>query len=150
MNVTTKTQELYAFFHLSLIDMERVAASLDKRCQTADTYLQEVLLRDAVVSYARPYSRNRGEINTSLRLGECFILESLKDCHSEIIECRNKLFAHNDLKGQGLQFGPGTSFSVAGYETVHIDHLVAPLRRLALKSHYRLMERMSELNTDGL
>ncbi len=58
----TPNQEKYVFRHLSLIDMERVEQSLSLLGKTDDPYLKEILFRDAVISYVKPFTDNRGKI----------------------------------------------------------------------------------------
>jgi len=142
----TPKQEQYVFKHLSLIDMERTLKSIEAMESLKDDYLKEALFRDAVVSYVRPFSDNRGEnIKRGLKLNQKNISKELKSVHKEIENIRNELFAHNDLTKQQVDFGPGTSFSIKGYEKVSFAHLVDPLKELALIIHKSLMKEMSEL-----
>lgn len=140
-------QEQYVLRYLSLIDMERVQRSLSKMEEIDDDYLKEVLFRDAVVSYIKPFSDNRGENQKKgLRVNQKGIPDNLKATHKEIETIRNKLFAHNDLEYQEPKFGPGTSFSVKGYEKVFCaPRLVESLLVLAKVMHRHLMNEMHEL-----
>ena len=114
-------QEQYVLKQLSLIDMERAEKSILKMNETEDEYLKEVLFRDAVISYIKPFSDNRGQNQRkSLRINQNGIPSSLRDAHKELEDIRNKLFAHNDLEYQQPSFGPETSFSVKGYEKVFL------------------------------
>jgi len=97
----TPKQEQYVLRHLSLIDMERVQHSLSKMKELNDGYLKEALFRDAVVSYIKPFSGNRGENQKKgLRISQKGIPAHLKAAHQKIEDIRNKLFAHNDLEHQ--------------------------------------------------
>ena len=147
----TQKQEQYVFRHLSLIDMERVQKSIEKMEATNDPYIKEALFRDAVISYIRPFSDNRGEnVKRGLKLNQKGIPKQFKSAHKEIEDIRNQLFAHNDLAKQDTQFGPGTSFAVNGYEKVFCEHLVEPLRQLAVAMYKYLMQEMKELKKNGL
>ena len=147
----TPKQEQYVFRHLSLIDMERVQKSIEKMEASDDEYIKEALFRDAVVSYIRPFTDNRGEnVKRGLKLNKKGVPKNLKSVHKEIEDIRNQLFAHNDLAEQKTQFGPGTSFSVNGYERVFCDHLVEPLKQLASAVFENLMQEMNELKENGL
>lgn len=147
----TPEQEKYVFKYLSSIDMERVKRSIEKIEISDDEYIKEALFRDAIVSYIRPFSDNRGEhLKKGLKLKQNGIPEKLKSAHKEIEDIRNQLFAHNDLEYQNVQFGPGTSFSVKGYEKVFFNHLVEPLKQLAEAVHKKLMQEMRELDEKGL
>lgn len=148
--LTTK-QEQYVLRHLSLIDMERAQKSLQKMQEAGDPYLKEALFRDAVVSYVKPFTDNRGEQQKKgLRLNQKGVPEKLKCVHKSLEDIRNKLFAHNDLEYQAAQFGPGTSFTVKGYEKFYSENLVEPLKELAAAVHQHLMREMKELETNGL
>jgi hypothetical protein len=147
----TPEQEQYVFKHLSLIDMERTQRSIEKVEISDDEYIKEALFRDAVVSYIRPFSGNRGEhVKRGLKLKQDGIPENLKSVHKEIEDIRNQLFAHNDLEYQNVQFGPETSFSVKGYEKVFFCHLAEPLKQLAEAIHKKLMQEMLEQREKGL
>jgi len=147
----TPNQEKYVLRHLSLIDMERVEKSLSLLGETDDSYLREALFRDAVISYVKPFSDNRGEHQRKgLRINQKGVPKELKSLHKEFKDIRNKLFAHNDLEYQSAKFGPGTSFSVRGYERFYSDDLIEPLKKLAFSVHRHLMEEMQELEENGL
>lgn len=147
----TPDQEQYVFKHLSLIDMERAQKSIKVMQASKDEYIKEALFRDAVISYVRPFSGNRGEhVKNGLKLKMSVVPKEMKNSHIEIEKVRNQLFAHNDVKQQNVQFGPGSSFAIKGYEKVFLNHLVDPLRALAESVHTKLSQEMSELREDGL
>ena len=147
----TPKQEQYVLRLLSLVDMERAQRSLAKMQETEDPYLKEALFRDAVVSYVKPFSDNRGENQRKgLRINQKGIPDKLKSAHKRLEDIRNKLFAHNDLEYQAAQFGPGTSFSVKGYESFYSNELVKPLEELAIAMHQHLRREMQELKKNGL
>lgn len=147
----TQEQEKYVFRHLSLIDMERVKKSLEIMNVTTDDYIKEAMFRDAVISYAKPFSGNRGEnIKKRLRINQKGIPAELRDAHLELIDIRNKLFAHNDLVYQKADFGPGTSFTVKGYEKVFVSHLLQPLLKLADTIHSKLMKELDSIEANDL
>ena len=126
--------------------MERVQKSIERIETSNDQYIKEALFRDAVVSYIRPFSDNRGEnVKRGLKLNQKGIPKELKSAHKEVEDIRNQLFAHNDLSKQETQFGPGTSFTVNGYEKVFCEHLVEPLKQLSVVMHEYLMQEMNEL-----
>lgn len=147
----TRNQEKYVLRHLSLIDMKRVQRSLAMLKDIEDEYLKEVLFRDAVVNYIKPFSDNRGDYQKKgLRISQKGIPSRLKSAHKEIEDLRNKIIAHNDLAYQEVGFGPGTSFSVKGYERVFVYHLVEPLHQLAEAVINQLLNEMHELKENSL
>lgn len=136
----TQKQEQYVFRHLSLIDMERAKKSIEKMEASNDQYIKEALFRDAVVSYIKPFSDNRGgNVKRGLKLNQKGIPKDLKSAHKEIEDIRNQLFAYNDLAKQETQFGPETSFSINGYEKVFYENLIEPLKQLVVAMHKYLM-----------
>jgi len=146
-------EERYVLSHLSLIDMDRVSRSIDFLSTTVDEHLREALFRDAVVSYAKPFSDNRGVFTKrGLRISDKNIPSDLKAAHLAIIRLRDKLFAHMDLDVQtpelnhfeinGEMHHP---FTVAGYGKVFTDDLVEPLRNLAGAVHAHLMRELHSM-----
>jgi hypothetical protein len=142
--MTTPQQELYAFHHLSLIDMQRVWESLDARRHARKKAVREALFRDAVVSYSCPFKTNRGVFG-KLKIDPILVPESLKPTHDEVVALRDQIVAHNDLTEQNLQFGPEFSFTVTGYASIHRDYLAKPLSELAHRMHDEIMDRMFEM-----
>ena len=147
----TSEQEQYVFRHLSLIDMERAQQSIEKMTASEYEYIKEVLFRDAVVSYIKPFSGNRGEhVKKGLKLKNNVIPKAMRKTHLEIENIRNQLFAHNDLNQQNVQFDSGSSFTVKGYEKVFLTHLAEPLKELAIAVHANLVDEMTILRENGL
>lgn len=149
----TPIEEAYVFRQLSLIDMKRAQRSLEYVADTTDEHLREALFRDAVVSYAKPFSDNRGiHVKKGLRLKEKGIPAELKATHAEIIRIRNELFAHMDLPRQAPRMDEykvggkrATSFTVAGYGKVYTEHLIQPLKQLTKAVHNQLLREMMEI-----
>lgn len=136
----TANEESYIFRHLALIDMERVLRSLEYLDDLEDEYLKEVLFRDAVLSYVKPFSGNRGVYTKKwLKItDEEYVPEELKSVHNDLVNIRNELFAHIDMKRQmphldinEIDGEKHLSFTVTGYEKVYADYLIEPLRQLA-------------------
>lgn len=147
--MTTQQQELYAFHHLSLIDMQRTWESLESWSEAQSNTVRNALFRDAIVCYACPFKTNRG-IHGKLILDQNLIPDALRAEHNEVIALRDQIVAHNDLNIQNLNFGPGTCFTVNGYENIHKDYLVEPLKRLSHAVHSSIMNKMHELEKEGL
>lgn len=150
--MNTAPRERYVLYYLTLIDLERVLRSLRNIQATADEYLKEALFRDAVVSYAKPFSDNRGvHTRRGLKVPESVVPKELKAVHKELIHIRNQLFAHMDLDRQVPKIDVSTidgekhiSFTVVGYGRVYADHLIAPATQLAEAVHKNVMEMLRE------
>jgi hypothetical protein len=146
----TVNEERYVLRHIALIDMERALRSLEYLNELKDEHLREALFRDAVVSYVKPFSDNRGvHTKKGLRISENGVPKELKAAHKELVEIRNELFAHVDLKRQKPQLDvyeidgeKHASLTVTGYGKVYADHLIEPLKQLAKVVHSNLMKEM--------
>lgn len=129
--------------------MERVQTSVGYLSTVLEKHIRESLFRDAVVSYAKPFSGNRGISGQSrLRLADTFVSAALRVAHDEIITLRDKLFAHMDLDNQvpnvcldRIDGKLRISFIVKGYERVFTEHLVVPLGALAKSAHSYCMNK---------
>ncbi|CAD5374680.1 hypothetical protein RA210_U680001 [Rubrivivax sp. A210] len=145
------SKELYVLHHLTLVDMERVARSIQYLSTVTDKHIREALFRDAVVCYVKAFSSNNGiKGKRGLRISNAFIPSALIDAHDQILDLRNKLFAHVDLDNQApdvkVEIRDGrkhVSFSVKGYERIFAEHLVQPLGVLANKAHSHCMEQLN-------
>jgi hypothetical protein len=156
--MATTAKDRYVLHYLSLIDMERVQKSLDRISTETDDYIKEALFRDAVICYAKPFSRNRNISGTqTIKVKKAFVPKELSASHKEVISLRNNLFAHMDLDHQAPQvsveeIGGKKKFGaigVAGYERIFTDHLLAPLRRLASLGHSYLLQELSAIEPDA-
>ena len=89
--------EKYKFLRLYDIDFEMALQTIVilKRYKKND--VRYALLRDIVVTYARPFTESRGfQINKD-RHGVKFKNNKMKTLHEEMINLRMQLFAHTDL-----------------------------------------------------
>lgn len=132
--------------------MERVEKSVNHLSRTKDKFLKAVLFRDAVISYAKPFLNNNYSDGTKgLRINSKCVPAKLKTYHNEILALRNELIAHTDMTRQHPliekyedEVGPNFSITVKGYETIHEDHLIEPLRELAKAVHKHLINKRSD------
>lgn len=149
--MSEKHDDQLALAHLSLIDMERVQKSIEYLGSTDDKYLRAALLRDAVISYAKPFSNNRYSDRTKeLQISENHVPKEFKGIHNEVVALRDELIAHTDMTIQNPKIdkyqdnmGQNYSMSVSGYENIHKDHLIEPLFKLAKAVHTSLLRGRS-------
>ncbi len=87
-----------------------------------------------------------------LRISDSFVPGELKSAHTEILTFRNKLFAHMDIDKQAPKFSVDVidgnnhvSFSVVGYEVIFTDHLIIPLRALAMAAYTFLINELASI-----
>ena len=88
--------EKYYFYRLYSIDLDSTKHSLCvlKRYRRKD--VRHCLLRDIVVSYARPFSGNKGQDIPKHKLTKKVVPRNLRQLHDDLIKLRNQLFAHTD------------------------------------------------------
>lgn len=149
----TAIKESYVLRYLALIDMERTQHSLEQLSEVQDKHLRGALFRDAVVSYVKPFSDNRGHhTKKGLKINQKGVPKELKAAHRELVDLRNNLFAHMGIDKQTPQVDiheidgeKHVSFTVKGYETVYVDHLIGPLAQLAKAVHRHLMSELDEI-----
>ena len=60
--------------------------------------VQVALFRDIAVTYARPFSVNRGILIPKHHLSLTHVPKSARAMHKELIDLRNSQYAHTDLK----------------------------------------------------
>lgn len=123
--------EKYLFHRLSYNDILQAIQSLSvlKRYKKRD--VRFALLRDFVVSYARPFVGSKGFVCNNHKLNESLVPKDSKELHKDIIHIRHKLFAHNDLNFRdpkvvnwseaGILSFP-MSFKGSGYEKLDDHH----------------------------
>lgn len=96
-HVMTDTDiEKYYFYRLYSIDLDSTKYSLRvlKRYRRKD--VRHCLLRDIVVSYACPFSDNKGQDIPKHKLTKKVVPRNLRQLHDDLIKLRNQLFAHTD------------------------------------------------------
>jgi hypothetical protein len=149
--MNSKHDDQLALAHLALIDMERVQKSIEYLRTTNDEYLRSVLFRDAVISYAKPFTNNRfSDQSKGLRIGNNHVPRELADAHKEVLALRDELIAHTDMTAQKPavekytdEVGYNFSMTVSGYEVIHKDQLVDPLLKLSKAVHASLIRGRS-------
>jgi len=99
--------------------MEMAKQACDLLETQSDLAVQYALLRDLVVTYARPFSTNRGRTHKRHKLREEIVPAEMNPLHSELMTLRDQSFAHTDhdfrkpqiarwpRKGGGATYGMG-------------------------------------------
>jgi len=90
--------ESYRFLRLYSIDLDTAtkAIAVVQRYKRGD--VQAALLRDVAVTYARPFSVNRGVEIPKHQLPIRHVPKTARALHKELLDLRNWQFAHTDLK----------------------------------------------------
>ncbi|MBM1189342.1 hypothetical protein [Pseudomonas weihenstephanensis] len=105
------TIENYYFHRMYSIDLDTALHTLQtlKRYKRLD--VRYALLRDLTVSYARPFSVNKGKLAKHTLGVKKYVPKEMVPLHEELVRLRMQQFAHTDLnyynpKASSLGAGP--------------------------------------------
>lgn len=112
-----------------------------------DSFLQEVLWREAIISYGRPFSGNRIDGDRH-KIKVSVVPDDLRFMHDIVIDYRNKLVAHSDFD-QVSHFRIGNESEVGRSNTTVISSMSCKFRSIAswslyLKDFLSLVEKIHE------
>lgn len=96
MRFDVPTLEEYRFFRLYSMDLNDARVTLELTQRVSDDSIRIPILRDAIVTYARPFSKNFGRLHSKHRLTEEFVQKESLALHRELLEFRDSAFAHTD------------------------------------------------------
>ena len=153
--------ELYKLYRLYSMDFDmaiRTLAVLKRYPKSSNRYrlLQEIrysLLRDAVVSYARPFSGNRGVLFKSHSLPLKLVPREFRQLHSQLMTLRSQLFAHTDLSYRNpkvMQLGRLFPISVRAFDYESLNDEVCKLYKLISEAQHNLNLEIERLEAEHL
>lgn len=93
---TNRDAEDYRFLRLYSIDLEMAKQASDLLAKQDALDVRYSILRDLVVTYARPFSVNRGRLFKKHKLDDKVVPVTGKDLHLELLALRDQVFAHTD------------------------------------------------------
>ena len=144
-----KLQERYVFYIKATGDIEAALQSLALIPKTDDNYIKAALIRDAIVSYCRPFTRNdtvfphsrtvikkgqkKKKVSKQLWLPHSFVPPRKRVLQRKVMWARNKLIAHSPLKEREPRLALlGGQFFVTmkGFYYKELISLEAPLKGL--------------------
>ncbi len=76
------------------MDLNDARVTLELIQRVSDDSIRIPILRDAIVTYARPFSKNFGRLHPKHRLREEFVQAEQLALHRELLEFRDSAFAH--------------------------------------------------------
>jgi hypothetical protein len=94
--VTHLEAEAWRFYRLYSIDLEGAKQTIQMLKRFAEADVRYAILRDAIVAYARPFSKNRGRFLKHHRLSDAIVPREFVALHAELITLRDRAFAHTD------------------------------------------------------
>jgi hypothetical protein len=124
--------EQYYFLRLYAIDFDSTLHSLRilRRYRRKD--VRYCILRELVVSYARPFSKNKGLHIPKHEMGKDVVPTELRTLHDELVILRQEQFAHTDYTYRKPKVAnwssPGRRWfpmSFRGYDYSSLDKRVA-------------------------
>lgn len=98
-----RVEERYYFYRLSDHDLEHAKFALERVMKVEDKFLQHALMKDAVLSYARPFSKSRGYFGKKYALPEKYVPAAQKELHRRLMFYRDQVFAHTDIASKTPQ-----------------------------------------------
>lgn len=154
-NLKNAEEELFVLYILAHGDMIRVRKNVEYIKNTSDEFLLDVLRRDAILSYCRPFSANRGVFKKrNLAIQNSFVPKHLRAKHDALMVARNQLISHMDLSEQAaileryeVDGKSHLAFSVKGYELVNFSILVEGIEALATSVEQSLLDASAKLES---
>jgi len=91
-------EENYVFYRLVSTDLDEAYRSLHDIRRYKRGSIVMVLIKNAVISYARPFMQCKGKYRNDYRLCEKrFVPPKYRKLHKKILNYRNQVFAHTDI-----------------------------------------------------
>lgn len=142
-----KTFEKYSFLKIYTIDFDSASHLFKvlKRYKRKD--VRYSLLRDIVVTYARPFSQNKGTLLRNHSLPLRLVPKNCRPLHNLLIKVRNQLFAHTDLSYRSPQIvnwskkgEPRFPMAFRGFNYDQLDSRVDEINSLVQQVDFKLKE----------
>jgi hypothetical protein len=89
--------EQYAFYRLASMDMDAAHNSLHLWHKNKNLVMRDILFRDAVISYMRPFSGSKGIYGGGYKISDKDVPVKYLKLHGKLDSLRNQLFAHTDI-----------------------------------------------------
>lgn len=103
----TKLQKLHddiCFYFLCSSDFEQVITTFELLKTCVDSQLRYRLFVFIIISYARPFTQNRGNVK-SHSLKKTIVPTVYRKLHDEVIEYRDRVVAHTDVDFRNPHLG---------------------------------------------
>lgn len=93
----TREEEFYVFLRFADGDISQAQMALDHLSAVEGDFLRLCLLKDAAISYCRPFKKSRGAFNKSLKLDKNYVPFCFIGLHNDLVDLRDQVFAHTDI-----------------------------------------------------
>jgi hypothetical protein len=110
--------ESFLFLKLFEHDLQDAVSTLGMIRRYSEENLINILIRDVVISYAKPFSSNYGKVKKIHKLRKDEIVPSdMIELHETLIKFRDKVFAHTDIETKNPRLSKfGMTFMRTRYE----------------------------------
>ncbi|BEQ15764.1 hypothetical protein [Desulfoferula mesophila] len=147
-----KQYQKYLFYKVYTIDFDTALRTLRVLSRYRKNDVRYCLLRDIVITYCRPFSKNKGSnFHNSLR-SKKFVPQIFLPFHTELMAVRNQLFAHTDLtyyRPQVVNWStPGQiRFPMAfkGYDYAKLNARVSEIKKLVNSVAQKLQNEIDQM-----
>lgn len=144
--------EAYKFFRLYSIDLDTAGHTLRILRRYKRDDVRYILIRELAITYARPFSDNKGILIKNHKLTERVVPAEFKLLHKELLRLRNEQFAHTDLrfyKPKVARFGtpekPWYPMSFKGYDYSSLLRQISDIGRLIRAVEASLLAKLQTL-----
>lgn len=154
--MNNKNEERYVFYRMATEDFRLAHRSIAMMSRYKRNDILMVLIRDAIVAYARPFSGNKGNYSRNLSVPKIMVPSDLLDIHRKTMQYRNQVFAHTDIPARDPDLGRWAEGDLIGYpistrgfhfETFR-DH-ADPLNRLIVEVSSNLVAEIRNIEKSG-
>lgn len=91
-----KNEEQYVFYRMALGDIQSARRVCDLASKQADNEIKCSMIRDAIVTYCRPWSRCNGKFGHR-KLDKQISDQLNVDIHEKLMQWRDQIIAHSDI-----------------------------------------------------
>ncbi len=147
-----KAFEQYQFIRLWEHDLNLAIYTLKTLKRYKKDDVRNALLRDIIVTYARPFSLNKGKEIKKHKLSLKFVPSQKRNLHDELIDLRNQLFAHTDLPFKNPKVGKWDfghykmyPMSFKGFDYKNMHRKIDEITNLVKEVHQNLVNKIREL-----
>lgn len=99
----TAEEEWFVFLNFAQADLGLARRALTHASAEYPPFVQYCVLRDAIVTYARPFKKSQGKFTAALRLPNDYVPEAHLPLHEQMLQYRDKAYAHTDLDARNPQ-----------------------------------------------
>ncbi|MFA5974980.1 MAG: hypothetical protein WC859_02295 [Elusimicrobiota bacterium] len=155
-----KNEEMFVFNRFAFDDFTEALRAVRVSKVLENVEAKSFLVRYSVIAYCRPFTKCRGKIENTIRLDESYVPPEHLPFHRQLLDLRDQLIAHTDLKvldpklyGWKTKVGPmyPIGFKPPDPKEVlkQVDSLEAIFSSVMDEAHRRITAMEKSLPLDG-